>query len=94
MIISIDDAATTRKTVYFVLTNDCANEDTLEGELGYIYRAILCWNSQGHLGFYTYPYALVENNQWKMVGRPIFNMYDATYYTTLEEAVNELFPGE
>ena len=75
-------------SVYFRLTREISNEDTLEGEIGYVYSAELFRggrysSSPGTLTYYSYPYAW--DGGWFIVGRPCCDLEKADLCSTFDE---------
>lgn len=96
-LISLTEAARTEQEVFFFLSEDAANEHTLEGEKNFVYSAHFCFNFDDSITYNTYPYAYLGQKsgkaQWQMVGRPWCDFEKLRIYTTLEEAIGEMFPG-
>ena len=74
--ISSHDAARTNEVVYFYLGRDspCLTDLTLNGEIGYYYRAVLCYGPVASIQFREYPYYLNGDGKWSMVGRPVIDL--------------------
>ena len=93
MKIKLEDAAKTQKKVYFRLTFDCVNKNTLTGEIGYIYSAVFCYSKAfdpPQISYYTYPYCYNETTKaWGMVGRPWFDFSKADYFTELSDLTSQ-----